>query len=162
MTTDADRWDAAQEGAERLREGDVQGAIEELERVVKDDPDNAYGYYFLGSAHFESANFDKAMKAYVLALDRAPEYLGAMVHLGHTLRMLGQYDQALRMGREVLARDANDAEALYLLGLTHYARGDEAKAADYLRRFLETRPELEVAQEARGLLEILEGRVEPV
>jgi hypothetical protein len=48
------------------------------------------------------------------------------------------------------------------MGLTHYARGDEAAAKGYLRRFLETNPELEVAQEARGLLEILEGRVEPL
>lgn len=159
---DVGRWDSAQEGAELVREGDFDGAIDELERVIEGDPDNQYAYYFLGCAHFEKGNFDKAMKAYVLALDRAPEYLGAMVHLGHTLRMLGRYDQALRMGREVLARDANDPDALYLMGLVHYARGDESAAAGYLRRFLDTQPELEVAQEARGLLEILEGRVEPI
>jgi tetratricopeptide (TPR) repeat protein len=82
-----------------------------------------------------------------------------MVALGHTLRMLGRYDQALRMGREVLARKADDGDALHLMGLVHYARGDEAAAIDYLNRFLETRPELEAAQEARGLLEILEGNV---
>lgn len=159
---DVARWDAAQEGAELVREGEHDAAIEELERVLAEDPDNEYAYYFLGSAHFEKGSFEKAMKAYVLALDRAPEYLGAMIHLGHTLRMLGRYDQALRMGREVLARKPDDADALHLMGLVHYARGDESAAAGYLRRFLETQPELEVAQEARGLLEILEGRVEPI
>jgi cytochrome c-type biogenesis protein CcmH/NrfG len=159
---DADRWERAQEGAELLRERNLEAAIAELEGVIEGDPDNAYGYYFLGSAHFESGNFDKAMKAYVLALDRAPEYRGAMVGLGHTLRMLGRYDQALRMGREVLARDAKDADAFYLMALTHYARGDEAAAKSYLERFLETRPEVEVAQEAIGLLEILAGRVQPL
>lgn len=159
---DTERWDAAQEGAELVREGEYDAAITDLERVVSHDPDNPYAYFFLGSAHFEKGNFEKAMKAYVLALDRAPDYLGAMVHLGHTLRMLGRYDQALRMGREVLARDTNDADALYLMGLVHYARGDEAASAAYLRRFLDTGPEVEVAQEARGLLEILEGRVEPL
>ncbi len=158
---EVDRWDAAQEGAELVREGELDAAIIELERVIEDDPDNPYGYYFLGAAHFEKGNFEKAMKAYVLALDRAPDYLGAMVSLGHTLRMLGRYDQALRMGREVLARDADDADALYLMGLVHYARGDEAAAASYLTRFLETSPDFEVAQEARGLLEILAGRIEP-
>lgn len=159
---DVARWDAAQEGAELVREGEHDAAIEELERVLAEDPDNEYAYFFLGSAHFEKGHFEKAMKAYVLALDRAPGYLGAMVHLGHALRMLGRYDQALRMGREVLARKPDDADALHLMGLVHYARGDESAAAGYLRRFLETGPELEVAQEARGLLEILEGRVEPV
>src|SRR5262245_56141030 len=130
---DAERWDAAQEGAELVREGEIDAAIAELERVIEGDADNAYAYFFLGAAHFEVGHFEKAMKAYVLALDRAPDYLGAMVSLGHTLRMLGRYDQALRMGRAVLERDANDADALYLMGLTHYARGDEAAAASYLR-----------------------------
>jgi tetratricopeptide (TPR) repeat protein len=159
---DAERWDAAQEGAELLREGEVDTAIGELERVLLADPDNPYGYFFLGSAHFEKGNFEKAMKAYLSALERAPDYLGAMVHLGHSLRMLGRHEQALRTGRQVLARRADDADGLHLMGLVHYARGEGAAAAEYLQRFLETRPELEVAQEARGLLEILEGRAEPL
>ena len=154
-----EQWDAAQEGAELVREGELDLAVAELERVIELDATNAYAHYFLGSAHFEKGSFDKAMKAYVLALERAPGYLGAMVALGHTLRMLGRYDQALRMGREVLARKPDDGDALHLMGLVHYARGDEAAAIEYLNRFLETRPELEAAQEARGLLEILEGNV---
>jgi len=156
------RWDAAQEGAERLREGDVDGAIDELEHLVLDEPDNEYGYFFLGCAHFEKGTFDKALKAYVTALELAPEYVGAMIHLGQTLRMLGRYDQALRMGQQVLARSKQDPDALYLMGLTHYARGDEAAAKAFLERFLETGPEVEVAQEARGLLEILEGKAQPL
>ena len=163
MGTNAeDRWDAAQEGAERLREGDVDGAIVELEELVLSDPDNEYGYFFLGAAHFEHGHFDRAMKAYVLALEKAPEYVGAMVSLGQTLRMLGRYDQALRMGQQVLARRKDDPDGLYLLGLTHYARGDEAAAAGYLERFLATQPEVEVDQEVRGLLEILKGRIQPL
>ncbi|MBZ0120967.1 MAG: tetratricopeptide repeat protein [Sandaracinaceae bacterium] len=157
-----DRWDAAQEGAERLREGDVEGAVAELERVIADDPDNEYAYNFLGAAHFEAGRLDKAMKAYVVALEKAPTYLGAMVGLGHVLRLMGRYEQALRMGREVLARDPKDADGLYLMGLTHYARGEERAAIDYLERFLETRPEIEVAQEAHGLLQILRGQAQPL
>ncbi|MCB9593374.1 MAG: tetratricopeptide repeat protein [Sandaracinaceae bacterium] len=159
---EGDRWEAAQEGAERLREGDVEGAIDELERLVLDDPDNEYGYFFLGSAHFEQGNLDKAMKAFVVALEKAPMYVGAMVHLGHTLRLLGRYDQALRMGKQVLAHDKNDGDALYLMALTHYAIGDEAASKAYLERFLATGPEVEVAQEAQGLLEILMGNALPL
>lgn len=155
---DYEQWEQAQEGAELLREGEADASIAELERVIEADETNPYAYYFLGAAHFEKGNFEKAMKAYVLAIEHAPEYVGAMIGLGHTLRMLGRYDQALRMGRQVLARRPEDGDALYLMGLVHYARGEEAAAANYLRRFLDTRPELEVAHEARGLLEILEGR----
>lgn len=159
---DTDRWDAAQEGAELLREGEVDRAIEELERVLAEDEDNEYAYFFLGNAHFEQGSFDKAMKAFVVALEKAPQYFGAMVNLGHTLRLLGRYDQALRMGKQVLMRDKDDPDGLYLMGLTHYARGEEAAAKGYLERFLETGPEVEAAQEARGLLEILAGRARPL
>ena len=154
-------WDAAQEGAERLREGDVAGAIAELERVVVEQPDNPYGYFFLGNAHFEAGTFDKAMKAYLVTLEKAPEYIGAMVALGQTLRMLGRYDQALRMGRQVLSRDKKDSDGLYLMGLTHYAVGNEAAARGYLTRFLDSDPELEVVHEVRGLLEILTQKLPP-
>ena len=157
---EGDRWDAAQEGAERLREGDVEGAIVELERLVSEDPDNEYAYFFLAGAHFEDGAFDKAMKGYLVALEKAPEYLGAMVGLGQTLRMMGRYDQALRVGRQVLSRDKDDGDGLYLMGLTHYAIGNEAAAKGYLERFLESGAELEVVQEVRGLLEILNGRVD--
>lgn len=159
---DADRWDAAQEGAELLREGDASGAILELEGRLASDPGNAYVYYFLGNAHFEAGSLDKAMKAYVLALEKAPLYLGAMIGLGHTLRLLGRLDQALRMGHMVLAKDKHDGDGLHLMGLTHYARGDSAAAVKYLVQFLDTGPELEVAQEIRGMLEILQGKIQPL
>src|SRR5690606_15772737 len=110
----------AEEGAELLREGHLDEAIAELERVIRDDPDNEYAYFFLGGAHFERGSFERAMKAYLLAIERAPDYVGAMVGLGHALRMLGRYDQALRMGKQVLARRKDDADALHLMGLTHY------------------------------------------
>lgn len=160
--SDEERWDAAQEGMELLREGEIDAAIAELEGVILLDADNPYAHFFLGNAHFEQGTFDKAMKAYVLALEKAPEYVGAMVSLGHTLRMLGRYQQALRMGAQVLARNKEDPDGLHLMALAHYARGEEAAAKTYLERYLATNPEVEAAQEARGLLEILIGNAQPL
>jgi cytochrome c-type biogenesis protein CcmH/NrfG len=158
---DAEKWDAAEEGAELLREGEVEAAIRALEQVIEHDPDNEYAYFFLGSAHFERQRFDKAMKAYVEALRIAPKYLGAMASLGHTLRMLGRHEEAIRLARQILAISANDTDALYLLGLSHYARGERAAAVQYLEKFLQAGPEVEVANEVTGLLQILRGDVEP-
>jgi tetratricopeptide (TPR) repeat protein len=155
----AEKWDAAEEGAERLREGDVEGAIRELERVIKGDRDNEYAYYFLGAAHFERGAFDKALKAYLEALRIAPGYLGAMVGLGHTLRLLGRHQDAIRVAHQILARVPEDSDALYLLGLAHMARGERAAAIDAFDRFLRTRPELEVASEVRALQQILRGEI---
>jgi cytochrome c-type biogenesis protein CcmH/NrfG len=152
-------WDAAQEGAELLAEGQAQRAVVELEALLARDPDNEYVCFFLGAAHFELGHFEKALRAYVRALEIAPGYVGAMIGAGHALRSLGRHAQAIRMGQQVLARDEHDPEALYLLGASHFARGDGAAAEDYLLRFLAERPELEIATEAEGMLQVLRGQV---
>jgi tetratricopeptide (TPR) repeat protein len=154
-------WDAAQEGAELIVEGEPERARGVLEALVREQPDNEYAYFFLGSAHYELGNHHKALAAYVKALELAPGYLGAMVNAGHTLRMLGRYDQAIRMGHAVLARDQADPDALYLLGTAHFARGDSAEAERYLNRLLETRPGPELLNEVQGMLEQLRGSAQP-
>lgn len=154
-----DHWDEAQEGAELVSEGEYAQAVDVLTDLIARDPLNEYGYYYLGCAHFELEQFDKALKAYVKALELVPTYLGAMVHAGHTLRMLGRYNEAIRMAHEVLARAAGDPDALFLIGASSFARGDNAQAQDYLERFLHTNPELEVATEVEGMLQIIRNKL---
>src|SRR5215468_5537148 len=95
-----DRWDDAQEGAELVSEGEYARAVDVLNELVLRAPDNEYGYYYLGCAFYELEQYDKALKAYVKALELVPTYLGAMVHAGHSLRMMGRYQEAIRMANE--------------------------------------------------------------
>jgi cytochrome c-type biogenesis protein CcmH/NrfG len=154
-----DPWEAAQEGAELLADGAHDAAISELLAVLERQPSNAYAYFFLGGAYYEKEQYAQAMRAYVEALTLSPEYLGAMVNLGHSLRMLGRYSDAIRMGNQILAREPRDPDALYLIGSSHFAQGNDAAAHDFLQRFLDSNPEVEAAQEAVGMLEMLAGRV---
>jgi len=159
MEAREEHWDAAQDGAELVSEGEYLEAIRVLSELVVAAPDNEYGYYYLGCAHYELEQFDKALKCYVKALELVPTYLGAMVHAGHTLRMLGRYNEAIRLAHEVLARAKGDPDALYLIGTSSFARGDHAQAKDYLERFLHTNPELEIATEVEGMLEIIRSKL---
>jgi Flp pilus assembly protein TadD len=160
--SEEDDWEAAQEGAELIREGEHDLAVEKLEALSRAQPDNPYAHFFLGSARFEKGDFVGAMRAYLRTLDIAPNYVGAMVHLAHTLRMLGRHGEAIRLAHQILARTPGDADALYILGLAHYARGDNAQAERHLSQFLETRPELETALEVEGMLQVLRGDVVPL
>lgn len=156
------RWDAVQDAVELLREGERDAALQALAQILSADPDNEYAHYYLGVASFESGEFVKAMKAYLRAIELAPSYFGALLGLGHTLRMLGRYDEAIRVGKQVLLQQDEDPDALHLLGLVHFARGDQATARDYLQRFINTRPEVEVAMEVEGILQVLGGEVVPM
>jgi tetratricopeptide (TPR) repeat protein len=154
-------WEAAQPGAERIAEGDAKGAIDELLALIERDPTNEYAHFHLGSAYYELADYPRALREYVRALELAPTYLGAMINAGHSLRMLGRYEQAIRMAHQVLARDKNDPDGLYLAGAAHFAHGDGKAAERYLEHFLNTRPEPEVMLEVQGMLQVLRGDVVP-
>jgi len=158
---DDEGWEAAQDGAELIAEGNAEEAVRVLSTLVQDQPKNEHAWFFLGAAHYELTTYEQALAAYVKALEVKPLFVGAMIGAGHSLRMLGRHDQAIRMGREVLKRDKNDGDALFLLGAAHFARDDAAAAIDYLERFLETRPEAEVATEAHGMLQVLRGEIAP-
>ena len=154
-------WEAAQTGAELIAEGELDRAVSELKALVERDPNNEYGHFHLGSAYFELKDYPRALSAYVRALELAPGYLGAMINAGHTLRMLGRYEQAIRMAHQVLARDKNDPDALYLIGTSLFAHGENQSAERYLERFLQTRPEPEVMLEVQGMLQVIRGDVVP-
>ena len=153
-------WDEVQEAVELLREDEVDRAVETLETILRDDSRNPYAAFFLGEAWFAKQVWDKALRGYVRALELRPDYLGAMLGAGHALRMMGRLDQAIRMARQILSRQKDNPDGLYLLGLAHYQRGDGADAERWLSRFLNTRPEIEVAMEVEGLLQILRGQAE--
>ena len=159
--TQSERWEAAEEGMELLHAGEVDAAIDELLRVIRDEPHNEYAFHFLGHAYFEKEAYKEALKSYVEALALVPDYLGAMLGAGQTLRMLGEYDRAIRMGQRVLQKQEDDQDALFLVGAAHFQKGDNQAAKRYLERFLETSPELEVALEVEGMLQVIRGEVWP-
>ncbi len=155
------RWEAAEEGMELLHAGELDQAIDELLRVAREDPQNEYAFFFLGHAYFEKEAYPEALKSYVEALALAPDYVGAMLGAGQTLRMMGEYDRAIRMGQRVLREREDDADALFLVGAAHFQKGENQAAKRYLERFLETNPELEVALEVEGMLQVVRGEVLP-
>src|SRR5688572_24116347 len=154
---DRRHWESSEEGAELIREGEIEAALTELQSVIIREPDNYYAHFFLGSAYFESGDPLRALKAYLRAIELKPDYTGALVHSGWSLHALGRFRDAARVGRQVLLAAKEDPDALYLLGLCHYALGEPAAALGYLNRFLETRPEVELIQEVTGLIQLLRG-----
>jgi tetratricopeptide (TPR) repeat protein len=154
-------WADSEEGAELVREGELEAAVAALASVITAQPANYYAHFFLGSAYFEGGDPLRALKAYLKAVELKPDYLGALVHAGWSLHALGRFREALRVGRQVLLKAKEDPDALYLLGLCHYALGEPAAALGYLNRFLSTRPEAELVQEVEGLIKVLRGEVQP-
>jgi tetratricopeptide (TPR) repeat protein len=85
------QWEASVEGAELLREGELEAALTELTGLITREPDNHYAHFFLGSAYFESGDPLRALKAYLRAVELKPDYTGALLHVGWSLHALGGF-----------------------------------------------------------------------
>jgi Flp pilus assembly protein TadD len=149
---DAAHWAAVEEAVELLHEERHREALVELRGVLQANAKNAYAYFFLGVAFFETGEVEAARDAHLACLKLAPGHLGARVALCHVLRILGDLRGAVRQGMTALSQAPGDADALYALGLAHHARGDDGVATGYLEAFLATAPELDVVVQVRGLL----------
>ena len=154
---DAKRWDAVEEATELLNEERYHEALVELRDVLRGDPKNAYAFYFLGVALYETGEIEAARDAYQATLRNAPGHLGAKVALVHVLRTLGDLREAIKIGTEALQQAPGDADVLYAVGQAYLARGDDAAARRYLEAFMEARPEFELAVEVRATLDGMKG-----
>jgi Flp pilus assembly protein TadD len=158
---DEAHWSAVEEATELLHEERFREALEELRRVIKADPRNAYAFHFLGVGLFEVGELEAARDAYGASLKLSPGHIGSRVALAHVLRMLGDTRGAVREGLGALSQAPGDPDALHAVGLAYHARGEEAAAAKYLDAFLATNPEFEVAVETRALLASIRGEPAP-
>jgi thioredoxin-like negative regulator of GroEL len=161
---DAAHWDAVEEATELMNEGRFINALVALRDVIKRNPRNAYAFNFLGSALFETGQFEASRDAYRAALRVRPGYRGARVSLSHVLRKLGDVNGALSQANETLRQFPGDGDALYAAALANAARGNRKAAKKQLQGFLATNPELEAQMEVEQILGMLglEDSNEPV
>ncbi|MFO0658831.1 MAG: tetratricopeptide repeat protein [Polyangiaceae bacterium] len=148
-------WDEVEEASELLHEERFQEALYLLRDVAKASPRNPYAYHFMAVALFELGQLEACRDAYRAALKLSPNYLGSRVGLSNVLRMLGDLRGAIIEGEAALRQSHEDGDAMYALGMAHAERGDREAAIHYLEKFLDTKPELEIAIEVRAQLERL-------
>ncbi|MEC0127469.1 tetratricopeptide repeat protein [Paenibacillus pabuli] len=117
-------------------EGKVQEAIELLQALTLQEPENAQVWYQLAWAHDSLGLEREAVPHYEQALrlglpveDRA----GAILGLGSTYRTLGQYAQAKAWFEKGLSEFPENREFEVFLAMVHYNLGEHGEA---MRRLL--------------------------
>jgi len=154
--TDAAHWDAVELATELLLEDEPNKALVALRDVLTANPNNAYAYHYTGVAFGVLGKPDAAVDAYRAAVRLAPHYLAAHLGLCHTLREVGQLQQALAAAHHALHFFADDGEAHYAAAYAYLALGQPERARPHLQRFIDSKPELESRLEAQALLDSLQ------
>jgi type IV pilus assembly protein PilF len=122
-----------------LNAGRMPDALEMLDEVIADDPDNANVHNFKGQVLFFAGRYGEAQAALERALQLDPHLSDAHNNLGVVLDAQGRKSEAEQQYRLALADPAYPTpEKAYLnLGLLYSSMGREREAIDELRRAVE-------------------------
>ncbi|QMV65396.1 c-type cytochrome biogenesis protein CcmI [Pseudomonas berkeleyensis] len=115
-----------------------------LEQTVKDQPDSAEAWYFLGRTYMAQERANDAAKAFEQAVNlagRAPELLGQWAQALYFARDKQWSDEQQALTDEALKADPEEVTSLGLLGIAAYESQRYADAVRYWERLVAVLPE---------------------
>jgi len=105
------------------------------EKMISDNPNNAWGYCHLGSAWFCMDSLVKAQQYYLKARELDPYLTLNLYRLAHTYRILGMHKEAIRILEIILENNKNEIDAYSNIGINYQAMGNQEDAWKYFSIF---------------------------
>ena len=109
--------------------GDVPGAVQQLQELLRRDPTFASAHYSLGVLLLANGQTDLAIERFASAVQHEPTYLQARLQLANTLRSRKRFEPALEQYAAVIELDPRVAEARFgqAISLAELKRYEEAR-----------------------------------
>ena len=128
-------------GVAMIQHGYLKQAEESFLQVVATKPDNADGYYNLGTLSLKRNDFEQAHTYLEKALALRPDYPEAWNNLGMMAAQQGHAEDAIQAFKKSLTFRPSYATALLNLGNLYRRQKDYAEAQECLQRALAAQPE---------------------
>ena len=120
-----------------LFEAGVQDlALAFFQQATLQEPQSAQYNHWQGVAYWKLGDHERERQSYEHSLVRYPDYIPALLNLGHNLLESGDYQGALRYYSEVLRFNPYEQTALYNLALVHLQLGDTKAARAAFHNYL--------------------------
>jgi tetratricopeptide (TPR) repeat protein len=145
-------------GRALLFEKQFSKAADLLEKSVRIDPGEAYGYNALGIAYLEQADFAKAIPAFRDAVKRAPNWSYPLHNLAVASVEAGDSEGAIRAYRQAMKLTPQFSYLPYNLGLIYQRTNRKREAEVAYRRAAEVAPDSAEPLNALGSLKAGEGK----
>lgn len=134
---------------------DMEKAIAGLAAKLKDNPDDAQGWALLGRAYAATNRADEARDAFRQAHEHAPDDADVAVEYAQALALAAPDHKLQGESRTllegVIAKDAKNQRALWLLGISDYQNEDYANAIARWKVLLPLlQPDSDVARSVRN------------
>ena len=130
-------------GADHLKAGRLDDAVETLQGVLRKNPDNVDAMVFLANTYCkQERNIDDAEALMRRATQVAPDYVSAWLSLGSLLVERGKREQAIEAYRTATRLEPAHAAAWGLLASAYGPSGQPDKAARAYEKALQLNPEI--------------------
>jgi cytochrome c-type biogenesis protein CcmH len=142
---------------------DMEKAIAGLAAKLQQEPDDAQGWALLGRAYAATNRTDEARDAFKQAHEHAPDDADVAVEYAQTLALAAPdhklQGESRALLEAVIAKDAKNQRALWLLGIGDYQDGDYATAIARWKVLLPLlQPDSDVARSVRNEIADAEAR----
>lgn len=125
-----------------LDSGRLKEAENLLDQILWVAPDAAQALNLKGILLFRTNRNEAAAALMERAVELAPRAVAFQRNLCPIYERIGRYDDALRVGRQVLAADRFDLQTLHNVALVHYRRLELDESIAFARRALDIDPSL--------------------
>jgi tetratricopeptide (TPR) repeat protein len=119
----------------------TKDALNELEEELKLNPRLVKALVEQGNIYFRAGNIDEAMKSFVKAMEIDPQNAQAKLGAGQVNYRKRQFPSAIALFSAALSLDRGNPEIYKLLGFAYRDSGDQAKAAQAFRSYLDLNPD---------------------
>jgi Flp pilus assembly protein TadD/peroxiredoxin len=147
-------------GVAMFQHGYLEQAEESFKQVVAAKPDDAEGYYNLGTLKLRKNDFAQARSYLARTLKLKPDYPEAWNNLGMMAAQEGHSDEAIDSFTKSLQLRPTYATALLNLGNVYRRKGDSAKAQECLTRALDLQPDDPETNYSLGMMYAQQGQLQ--
>jgi len=120
---------------------DYKKALTYFEKAVKQNPNYADAYFFIGYCNGELGRYTEAIEAFKQAIRLRPDFADAHCNLGITYDKLGRYTEAIEAYKQAIRLNPDFATAHYYLGITYGELGRYTEAIEAYKQAIRLRPD---------------------
>ena len=129
------------ESADKIRQGDLDGAIAQLKGMLEKDPKDTNALYLIGMAYIKKQMFPEATDAFLQVAEMAPKFAAAFHQLGVCYQQQDQPEKALEYYRKTIDLDPSNTDAFYNSGLILFKLTRIDEALDLFEKALAQKPD---------------------
>jgi tetratricopeptide (TPR) repeat protein len=127
-------------GAEKIRQGDYDGALASLKNVLDKNPQDPNATYLTGMAYLRKDMLAEAAGAFLKVTELSPKFAAAYYQLGVSYQRQGEPEKALEQYQKSLDLEPN-ADVSYNMGLVLFGLGRIGEALPRFEQALVQKPD---------------------